>query len=79
MEVQQRISAARLQAKVGTEIEVIVDEVVEEGAVARSKADAPDIDGQVFLDNQTHLKPGDILTVKVEEADEYDLWAHPIA
>ncbi|EAR10537.1 hypothetical protein, partial [Reinekea blandensis] len=41
-----------------------VDEVVEEGAVARSKADAPDIDGQVFLDNQTHLKPGDICALK---------------
>ncbi len=79
MEVQQRISAAKLQAKVGTRIEVIVDEVVEEGAVARSKADAPDIDGQVFLDNQTQLKPGDRLWVEVEEADEYDLWAHPIS
>ena len=78
MEVQQRISAAKLQAKVGTRIEVIVDEVVEEGAVARSKADAPDIDGQVFLDNQTQLKPGDRLWVEVEEADEYDLWAHPV-
>ncbi|WP_394170136.1 30S ribosomal protein S12 methylthiotransferase RimO [Saccharospirillum alexandrii] len=78
MEVQQRISTARLQAKVGTDIEVIVDEVVAEGAVARSKADAPDIDGQVFLDNQTQLKPGDRLWVHVEDADEYDLWAHPI-
>lgn len=78
MEVQQRISAAKLQTKVGTQIEVIVDEVVEEGAVARSKADAPDIDGQVFLDGQTQLKPGDILTVEVEEADEYDMWAHPV-
>ncbi len=79
MEVQQRISAARLQAKVGKQIDVIVDEVVEQGAVCRSTADAPEIDGQVFLDNQTHLKPGDILRVEVEEADEYDLWAHPIA
>lgn len=78
MAIQQRISAAKLQAKVGKQIEVIVDEVVAEGAVARSKADAPDIDGQVFLDNQTHLKPGDRLTVEVEEADEYDLWAHPV-
>jgi ribosomal protein S12 methylthiotransferase len=78
MAVQQRISAAKLQSKVGTKIDVIVDEVVEEGAVARSKAAAPDIDGQVFLDNQTQLKPGDILTVEVEEADEYDLWAHPV-
>lgn len=79
MAVQQRISAAKLQAKVGKRIEVIVDEVVEEGAVARSKADAPDIDGQVFLDDQTHLKPGDRLWVEVEEADDYDLWAHPVS
>lgn len=78
MAVQQRISAAKLQVKVGQRIEVIVDEVVEEGAVARSKADAPDIDGQVFLDDQTHLKPGDRLWVEVEEADDYDLWAHPV-
>jgi len=78
MEVQQRISAAKLQAKVGKQVEVIIDEVVEEGAVGRTKADAPDIDGQVFLDGQTQLKPGDILTVEVEEADEYDLWAHPV-
>jgi ribosomal protein S12 methylthiotransferase len=78
MEVQQRISAARLQAKVGKTIEVIVDEVVEEGAVCRSQADAPEIDGQVFLDHQTHLKPGERLLVEVEEADEYDMWAHPV-
>lgn len=78
MEVQQQISAKRLQAKVGTRIDVIVDEVVAEGAVCRSKGDAPEIDGQVFLDNQTHLSPGQILRVEVEEADEYDLWAHPV-
>ncbi|KEA61869.1 Ribosomal protein methylthiotransferase [Marinobacterium lacunae] len=78
MEVQQRISAAKLQQKVGKTIEVIVDEVVEEGAVCRSQADAPEIDGLVFLDNQTHLKPGERLLVEVEEADEYDLWAHPV-
>lgn len=78
MEVQARISAARLQAKVGTQIDVIVDEVVAEGAVCRSKGDAPEIDGQVFLDHQTQLKPGQILRVEVEEADDYDLWAHPV-
>lgn len=78
MAVQQRISAAKLQARVGKQVEVIIDEVVEEGAVGRTKADAPDIDGQVFLDGQTQLKPGDIITAGVEEADEYDLWAHPI-
>ncbi|GGB92740.1 ribosomal protein S12 methylthiotransferase RimO [Marinobacterium zhoushanense] len=78
MEVQQRISAAKLQQKVGKTIEVIVDEVVEEGAVCRSQADAPEIDGQVFLDHQTHLTPGERLLVEVEEADEYDMWAHPV-
>ncbi len=79
MAVQQRISAQRLQDKVGHQIDVVVDEVVEEGAVCRSMADAPEIDGQVFLDNQTHLKPGDIVRAEVEEADEYDLWAHPVS
>ncbi|MFY0665372.1 MAG: 30S ribosomal protein S12 methylthiotransferase RimO [Natronospirillum sp.] len=78
MSVQQRISAARLQLKVGQEMDVIIDEVVEEGAVGRTMGDAPEIDGQVFLDDQTHLKVGDIVRVVIEEADEYDLWAHPI-
>lgn len=78
MSVQQRISAARLQLKVGQEMDVIIDEVVEEGAVGRTMGDAPEIDGQVFLDNQTHLQVGDIVRVVIEEADEYDLWAHPV-
>lgn len=76
MEVQARISADRLQAKVGTIQKVLVDEVTPEGAVARSQADAPEIDGCVFIDGATHLKPGDFVTVKVEEADEYDMWGH---
>ncbi len=78
MDVQADISAKRLQHKVGTRGEVIVDEVVEEGAVARSKADAPEIDGQVFLDNATYLNVGDIVGVEFEEADEHDLWARPV-
>lgn len=78
MAVQARISAAKLQQKIGTEIDVIIDEVVEEGAVGRSKADAPEIDGQVFLDNATHLIPGSIVRARVIDADEYDLWAEPI-
>ena len=53
---------------------VLIDEVVEEGAVARSKSDAPEIDGQVFIDNATHLKVGDFVDVELEEADDYDLW-----
>ena len=72
---QAEISAARLQLKVGRKGRVIIDEVVEEGAVGRSEADAPEIDGQVFIDGATHLKIGDIVDVEFEEADEYDLWA----
>lgn len=74
---QQAISAARLQRKIGTEIEVLVDEVDDEGAVARSWADAPEIDGSVFIADPT-LKPGDKLRVRVVDADEYDLWAERI-
>ncbi len=78
METQQVISAARLANKVGSTIEVLVDEVDEEGAVARSWADAPDIDGNVYLNGECDLQPGDRLTVLVEHADEYDLWAKPV-
>lgn len=75
MQLQQEISAQRLQSKIGHEIMVIVDEVDEEGAVARSMADAPEIDGAVYLNGLTDVKAGDILRVKVDHADEYDLWA----
>jgi len=71
---QAEISAARLQQRIGRIETVLIDEVVEEGAVARSKADAPEIDGQVFIDGATHLKAGDFVDVELEEADEYDLW-----
>ncbi len=74
MQLQQQISAERLQEKVGREIMVIVDEVDEEGAIGRSMADAPEIDGAVYLNGETNVKPGDIIRVKVENADEYDLW-----
>lgn len=75
MEHQAIISAGRLQRRVGRIETVLVDEVVEEGAVARSQSDAPEIDGQVFIDGATHLKVGDVVEVEIEEADEYDLWA----
>jgi len=74
MAVQQRISAQKLQQRIGKQVTVIIDEVVEEGAVGRTIYDAPDVDGQIFLDDQTHLKPGDLVEVIVEDADEYDLW-----
>ncbi len=75
MEKAQAISEAKLQEKVGTQLEVIIDEVDAEGAVARSKADAPEIDGNVFIDEGFEsLKTGDIVRVNIDEANEYDLW-----
>ena len=71
---QAEISAARLQRRIGRIETVLIDEVVEEGAVARSKADAPEIDGQVFIDGATHLKAGDFVQVEIEDADDYDMW-----
>ncbi|HYD98475.1 MAG TPA: radical SAM protein, partial [Alphaproteobacteria bacterium] len=75
---QQKISEAKMQAKVGTTIEAIIDEVDEEGAIGRSKADAPEIDGAVFLNGDTDVKVGDIVKVKVEHAEEYDLWGERV-
>ncbi|PMR74900.1 30S ribosomal protein S12 methylthiotransferase RimO [Billgrantia endophytica] len=72
---QQEISAARLQQKIGREIEVLVDEVDAEGPVGRSEADAPDIDGMVFLEAKHTLTPGEVVRARVTHADEYDLWA----
>lgn len=71
---QADISAVRLQQRIGRIETVLIDEVMSEGAVARSKADAPEIDGQVYIDGATHLKVGDLVRVEIEDADEYDLW-----
>lgn len=75
MEKAQAISEAKLEAKVGKIMDVIVDEVDEEAATCRTKADAPEIDGNLFIDEGFEtLSPGDIVQVEVEEAGEYDLW-----
>ena len=74
MQTQQTISAARLQQKVGKVIKVIIDEIDEEGALGRSMADAPEIDGAVYLNDEFNVTPGDIVDVEIEHADEYDLW-----
>jgi len=75
MEKAQAISAAKLAAKVGRRMEVIVDEVDAEAATCRTKADAPEIDGNLFIDEgHDALAPGQIVTVEVDEASEYDLW-----
>ena len=73
MDVQAEISAARLARKIGTRQTVIVDEVDEDGAVARSKADAPEIDGIVRIDDGQKLKPGQFAEVEIVHADEHDL------
>jgi ribosomal protein S12 methylthiotransferase len=78
MEKQAEISARRLALKVGSTQWVLIDEVVEEGAVGRSVADAPEIDGNVFIDGATHLNVGDLVKTKIEEVDDYDMWAHLI-
>ncbi|KAA0014570.1 30S ribosomal protein S12 methylthiotransferase RimO [Billgrantia pellis] len=75
---QQQISAARLERKIGREIEVLVDEVDEDGPIGRSEADAPEIDGMVFLESKRPLRPGDVVRARVTNADEYDLWAEVI-
>jgi len=74
MAAQQEISAEILGAKVGRTIDVIIDEVDEEGALGRSKWDAPEIDGSVFLNGATKLEAGQIVQARIVHADEYDLW-----
>ncbi len=75
MEKAQAISETKLAAKVGQTIQVIVDEIDEEGATCRTKADAPEIDGNLFIDEGFEgLSVGDMVTVTVEEAGDYDLW-----
>jgi ribosomal protein S12 methylthiotransferase len=82
MAAQQAISARRLERKVGSEIDVIVDERDGEQALGRSTADAPEIDGRVYLPagrGAGKLAPGSIVRARVTAADEYDLWAEPLA
>jgi len=77
MEKAQAISAAKLAAKVGQRVAVIVDAVDAEGATCRTMADAPEIDGNLFIDEGfAGLAPGDIVTVRIDEAGDYDLWGH---
>ncbi|MDX2506129.1 MAG: 30S ribosomal protein S12 methylthiotransferase RimO [Gammaproteobacteria bacterium] len=83
MEVQSEISFNKLQAKVGQSMRVIVDSIDEKGVIARSAADAPDVDGLVFIDplddpavdQSAGLSPGDFIAVKIVDNSEHDLWA----
>ena len=79
MEKSQVISEAKLAAKVGQTLDVIIDEIDAEGATCRTKADAPEIDGNLFIDEGFEgLSVGDIVTVEVDEASEYDLWGRVV-
>lgn len=78
MALQEKISAQRLAQKVGKTIQVLIDEADKQGAVARSHADAPEIDGLVYIENGQSLKQGDVVTVHVTHSDEHDLWAEII-
>jgi len=77
MAVQEKISAARLKRKIGQTMTVLVDEVGKDGAIARSAADAPEIDGRVIIRQGSKLKAGEFAQVKVTRADAHDLWAAP--
>tara|TARA_Y100000589_G_C27133593_1_gene621584 strand:+ start:125 stop:1504 length:1380 start_codon:yes stop_codon:yes gene_type:complete len=75
MEKAMKISAKKLTKKIGNEIDVIVDEIDEEGAICRTKADAPEIDGNLFIeDNFEKIHVGDIIKVNVTASGDYDLW-----
>lgn len=78
MQKQAQISAARLQRKIGYTIDVLIDEVGSAGAMGRSSADAPEIDGCVYLDGEIQHKPGDRIKAKIQRASEYDLWAESL-
>ena len=79
MEKQAEISARRLQAKIGREMTVLVDEIDDEGdVIARSPGDAPEIDGVVFIQGVEGLNPGDFVQVRITDAGDHDLWAEPV-
>ncbi|MEY8874118.1 30S ribosomal protein S12 methylthiotransferase RimO [Haemophilus sp. SZY H57] len=76
MQLQQEISAERLKQKIGRMLDVIVDEIDDEGIIGRTKADAPEIDGLVYIENLsgTPVKVGEVIKVTITHSDEYDLW-----
>ena len=75
---QTEVSISRLEEKLGKRMTVLVDEIDGEGAIARSYADAPEIDGNVFIDGATELKPGQFVEVEITEFGEHDLWGRVI-
>jgi ribosomal protein S12 methylthiotransferase len=80
MALSARISAEKLERKIGSDIDVLIDAVDDEtgGATGRSKADAPEIDGEVHLRDAGGLTPGDFVRIRVEASDEHDLFGVPL-
>jgi ribosomal protein S12 methylthiotransferase len=78
MMLQAEISAEKLAHKVGQTIPVIVDEIGEDGAIARTQGDAPEVDGVVYIEQASELQIGQITTVRIVDSDEYDLWAETL-
>ena len=74
MAAQAKISEAKLQQKIGQTLDVLIDEVDAEGAIGRSQADAPEIDGMVYLNDEFNYQPGDIVQVNITHGDQHDLW-----
>ncbi len=80
METQAEISATKLERKLGRELTVLVDEITEDGtALARSAADAPEIDGVVIMENSAGLEVGEFATVRITDAGEHDLWGEAVS
>ena len=79
MEKQAVISAERLKRKIGTTQKVLVDANGDSGAIARSSADAPEIDGLVYIEQPNRLQPGDFVNVHIDAADEHDMWGRIVA
>jgi len=74
MEKQNQISTQKLENKIGKTLEVLIDETTGNEAIGRSHADAPEIDGQVIIENGRNLTSGDLVKVHIEESGDYDLW-----
>jgi ribosomal protein S12 methylthiotransferase len=78
MTAQAAISTAKLRQRIGQHMTVLVDEIIDEGIIARSYADAPEIDGAVLIKDAEKVKAGDFLEVEITAADEHDLYARPV-
>ncbi len=79
MEKQAAISSRKLESKIGSVQRVLVDAVSESGAIARSAADAPEIDGLVYIEEHSELRPGDFVDVRIDATDEHDMWGRVVS